>query len=106
MKIQSAFKDQGFEIIGVPLDDAETLSAFYKKKPLPWKNVVDEDSVMKEKFGIKAYPSTLLLDKDGNHIHSNLEEDELVDELVKLFGLDAADFESLKKELSEKPKKE
>ncbi len=104
-KIHAAFKDHGFEIIGVPLDDAQTLNDFYKKKPLPWKNVIDPDSVLKEKFGIKAYPTTMLLDKDGNHIHSNLEEDELVDELVKLLGLDAADFEDLKRELATKPEK-
>lgn len=101
-KIYAAFKDQGFEIIGVPLDNAETLSAFYKTKPLPWKNVIDPDSILKEKFGVKAYPTTMLLDKDGNHIHSNLEEDELVDELVKLFGLDAGDFAKLKAELKKK----
>lgn len=102
-KIHAAFKDHGFEIIGVPLDDAQTLKAFYQKKPLPWRNVIDPDSVLKEKFGIKAYPTTMLLDKDGNHIHSNLEEDEIVDELVKLFGLNAADFAELKKELAKKP---
>lgn len=105
-KIHAAFKGQGFEIIGVPLDDAETLNEFYKKKPLPWRNVVDGDSVLKEKFGIKAYPTTMLLDKDGNHIDSNLEEGELVDEIAKLLGLDPTDFEGLKKELTEKPKKE
>ena len=104
-KIYAAFKDQGFEIIGVPLDDAETLNEFYKRKPLPWRNVIDPDSVLKEKFGIKAYPTTMLLDKDGNHLHSNLEEDELVDELVKLLGLDARDFEDLKKALTKKPEK-
>ena len=105
-KIYVAFKDQGFEIIGVPLDDAETLNEFYKRKPLPWRNVIDPDSVFKEKFGIKAYPTTMLLDKNGNHIHSNLEEDELIDELVDLLGLDAKDFADLKKELSKKSKKE
>ncbi len=101
-KIHAAFKDQGFEIIGVPLDDAETLNEFYKKRPLPWRNVVDGDEVLKKKFGIKAYPTTMLLDKNGNHISSNLEEDELVDELVKLFGLDADDFVTLKKQLTGK----
>jgi len=105
-KIYSAFKDQGFEIIGVPLDDAQTLAEFYKTRPLLWKNVVDGDSVLKKKFGIKVYPSTLLLDKNGNHIHSNLEEAELVDVLVDLFGLDPADFQTLKKEISKKPKHE
>ena len=48
----------------------------------------------------------MLLDKDGNHIDSNLEEGELVVEIAKLLGLDPTDFEGLKKELTEKSKKE
>lgn len=102
-KIHTAFHGHGFEIIGFAQDDAETLNEFYKKKSLPWKNVIDPDSVFEKKFGIKAYPTTMLINKDGNHIRSNLEEDELVDELVKLFGLDDADFAGLKKELAKKP---
>jgi len=104
-KIHEAFKEHGFEIIGVPLDDAETLNEFYKTMPLPWRNVIDPDSVLKEKFGIKVYPSTLLLDRNGNHIHSNLEEDELVDEVAKLLGLDPADFAKLKEEVGKKTNK-
>lgn len=96
-KVHAAFQPHGFEIIGVPLDDAETLSAFYETRTLPWKNVVDPDGELKEKFGVKIYPTTMLLDKNGNHIASNLEEDELVDVLVELFELDAADFDTLKR---------
>jgi len=101
-KIHEAFKQHGFEIIGVPLDDAETLNEFYKTKKLPWKNVIDPDGDLKTKFGVKNYPTTMLLDKSGKHIHSNLEEAELVDQLVEMFGLDAADFESLKLEVGKK----
>ena len=104
-KIHAAFKKYGFEIIGVPMDDAETVNEFYKTRTLPWKNVVDPDGELKEKFGVKVYPTTMLLDKSGKHIDSNMEEDELVDELVKLFKLDAADFEALKLEVSKKPNK-
>ena len=47
----------------------------------------------------------MLLDKSGKHIASNMEEDELVDELVKLFDLDAADFETLKARCREEGEK-
>ena len=103
-KIHKAFDGYGFEIIGVPLDDAETLNEFYKTRTLPWKNVVDADEKLKEKFGVKVYPTTMLLDKDGKHIASNLEEDELIDELAKMFKLDPTDFEALKVEVAKKPK--
>lgn len=101
-KIYAAFKPHGLEIVGVPLDDAQTLNLFYQKKKLPWKNVVDPDGDLKEKFGVKSYPTTMLINKNGQHIASNLEEDELVDLLVKMLGLNAADFNSLKEELLKK----
>lgn len=106
-KIHAAFKPHGFAIVGVPLDDAETLVQFYQTKPLPWKNVVDPDGDLKAKFGVKVYPTTMLIDKNGQHIASNLEEDELVDQLVKLLGLKSTDFDALKQELHAKavPKK-
>lgn len=101
-KIHAAFSPHGFEIIGVALDDAETLKEFYTTKTLPWRNVVDGEGAIKEKFGVKKYPTIMLLDQDGQHIASNLEENELVDALVKLLGLNAEEFESLKQNLVEK----
>ena len=103
-KIHRVFDGYGFDIIGVPLDDAETLNEFYTTRKLPWKNVVDGDETLKEKFGVKVYPTTILLDKNGKHIASNLEEDELIDELAKLFELEAKDFEALKLEVAKKQK--
>ncbi len=96
-KIHAAFQPHGFEIIGVALDDAETLKTFYESRTLPWKNLADPDGELEEKFGVKAYPTTMLLDLNGTHIASNLKEDELVDALVKLYGLNPNDFAALKK---------
>lgn len=98
-KIRVAFESHGFKIIGVPMDDAETLKNFYKTKPLAWKNVIDPDGDLKEQFGVKVYPTTMLIDKNGQHIASNLEEDELVDRLAELYGIDPAQFDSLKRSL-------
>jgi len=63
---------KGFEILGVAGDDSKTLKAFLDKKPLPWQNIVDSEMSISQRYGIIAFPTTLLIDKEGKHVASNL----------------------------------
>jgi thiol-disulfide isomerase/thioredoxin len=71
-ELHEKYKAQGFEILGVAADDAETLKDFLDKKPMAWENVTDADSELATKYSIQAYPTTLLVDKQGKHVASNL----------------------------------
>ena len=97
-KIREAFEPHGFEIVGIALDDAETLGEYLKEYPLPWKNVSDDGS-LKEQFGVKGYPTLFVINKDKQHVASNLEMNDLIDEIAKQLGLPLEDFSGLKDEL-------
>ena len=99
VKIREVFKPHGFEIVGFASDSAEDLRAYLDKSPLPWKNVAD-DGKFKQQFGVKAYPTLFLIDKQKKHIASNLELAELVDEIANALGLPPENYVELKKEVA------
>ncbi|MEZ6095794.1 MAG: TlpA disulfide reductase family protein [Pirellulaceae bacterium] len=86
-KLVDALKGKDFEIVGIAQDDAETLKGFLEKKPLPWTNIVDGETNICGKFNIQMFPTTLLIDKEGNHVASNLHGAELVSKLSELLEL-------------------
>ena len=99
VKIREAFKPHGFEIVGFASDSAEDLQAYLDKSPLPWKNVVD-DGKFKQQFGVKAYPTLFLIDKQKKHVASNLELTELVDAIANALELPPENYTDLKKEVA------
>ena len=103
-KLHEALKDHGFEIIGIANDQKEDLEKFMKKDELPWVNIVDGQGKICDKFGIQAFPTTLLIDQEGNHVASNLHGRELMEELVERLKLGDEEKTALKKII--KPKRE
>ncbi len=71
-ELHEKYYSKGFEILGVAADDSDSLKEFLSKKPLPWKNVTDAESELAIKYSIDAYPTTLLIDKQGKHVATNL----------------------------------
>jgi thiol-disulfide isomerase/thioredoxin len=83
--------EQGFEVVGVSLDrELEALAEFLEKDKLPWVNVIGEDRGGKlsfpiaEKYGIRAIPTTFLVDKEGKIAGYNLHGEELEKAIEKL----------------------
>jgi thiol-disulfide isomerase/thioredoxin len=70
--LHEKYQAKGFEILGVAADDSDSLKEFLDKKPLAWKNVTDAESELAMKYSIEAYPTTLLIDKQGKHVATNL----------------------------------
>ena len=72
-KNYEAYKDRGFEIIGINTDDSrERLDAYMEKDPLPWTIVVDknpdsdgERETLGSRYGIFGIPSMMLIGRDG-----------------------------------------
>jgi thiol-disulfide isomerase/thioredoxin len=71
-ELHERYKAKGFEILGVAADDSDSLKKFLDKKPLAWQNVTDAESELATKYSIEAYPTTLLIDKQGKHVATNL----------------------------------
>jgi hypothetical protein len=72
---------EGFEIIGVSLDQDQTkLTDFIKSKDMTWQQFFDGQgwgNKLAVKYGIESIPSDFLLDGDGKIIGKDLRGDEL-----------------------------
>jgi thiol-disulfide isomerase/thioredoxin len=98
-KAYEMYKDRGFEILGISLDQAnklEVLNSFTKERKMPWRQVYDGkywDARIAKQYGIQSIPAVLLVDGDtgmivadastlrGEAIFKTLEE-----QLTKKFG--------------------
>jgi len=75
-KNYEAYRDRGFEIIGINTDDSrERLDAYLEKDPLPWTIIVDknpdsdsERETLGSRYGIFGIPSMMLIGRDGKVI--------------------------------------
>jgi thiol-disulfide isomerase/thioredoxin len=69
-KLHEKYKTQGFEIVGVSIDeDRPALEEFLASRKLPWIVVHDAENDGQhpsvEKYGILATPTKILIGKDG-----------------------------------------
>lgn len=91
------FKDQGFEVVGVNLDDErQSVERFLDVQPLPWATVLSADpnaqgfeNPLAIKCGIDAIPFLVLVDREGKvhalHVRGERLEQKLA-ELLKTAG--------------------
>jgi peroxiredoxin len=84
------FKNKGFEILGVSLDNAKSnWQAAIQKDNLTWINVSDLagwDNAAAKVYGIRSIPATVLIDKDGKIIAKGLRGKSLQFKLEQLLG--------------------
>ena len=68
-KVYDAYKDEGFDIIGISLDnDEKMLRDYLKKHEIPWRQVYSGkrwDSPIPQQYGIRNIPAGWLIDRDG-----------------------------------------
>ena len=71
-KVYDAYKDKGFEVIGISLDnDEKMLRDHLKKHEIPWRQVYSGkrwDSPIPQQYGIRNIPAGWLIDRDGTLI--------------------------------------
>lgn len=69
-KVYDAYKDVGFDVIGVNLDaDEADLHEFLKVCDLPWRQIFGgQDSPLKALYRVRGIPSPWLMDKEGKII--------------------------------------
>ncbi len=82
------YHEQGFEIVGISLDqDEESLRKYIEKEEMPWPQFFDGKGWQNEfvaKYGIRGIPATFLVGKDGKVAASNLRGPALESKLAEL----------------------
>ena len=89
-----AYRDKGFEVVGVNLDDdPAAMKQFLSAQPLPWTTVVSADPNAKGfdnplavKCGVDAIPFMLLVGRDGNVHALHVRGEKLDAKLAELLG--------------------
>jgi len=85
-KAYSKYHDQGFEVVGISLDeDKGALEKFIKQKKMPWAQYFEGkrfDGKLPMKYGINAIPTTYLIDRDGKIIKRVTDPDALAQEIA------------------------
>jgi peroxiredoxin len=91
-ELHGQFKDQGLQIVGVNLDEnVEEAKDFLAQNPAQFTIVADVSKQCAKDFGVKAMPSSYLIDRNGkiHHVHLGFRpgEAQALRELVeKLLG--------------------
>lgn len=90
VKLYSKYKEKGFEIVSVSLDDNKKawINAM-KKDKITWLQVNDDDgwsALSAAKWQVDAIPASFLIDKDGNVVAINLEKQDLENKIRELLG--------------------
>lgn len=90
IKLYSKYKDKGFEIFSVSLDDKQSdwKKAIAKDK-ITWMQGLDKggwDALAAAKWQVDAIPASFLIDKSGTVVAINLEKNELEGKIKELIG--------------------
>jgi len=105
------FNDDGFEIVGINLDDSlDKVQNFLKNRELPWKTVVSPDvesrgfaNPIADRCGVDAIPFLVLVGRDGKVIDLHTRGRKLQSRLQELFAASSSVETSDPNEDSESP---
>lgn len=90
VQLYNKYKDEGFTVMSVSLDRSkDAWLAAIEKDGLTWPNHVSDlkqwSSRVAALYGVHSIPFTVLIDKEGNIIKTNVRGDDLKRELAKQF---------------------
>ena len=86
-----AYKDRGFEVVGVSIDDDRpALEEFVAKTKIPWPTLHDKEKMGQHpatiEYGIFGIPNVILVGKDGKVVSTRARGEELGRYLKELLG--------------------
>jgi thiol-disulfide isomerase/thioredoxin len=93
-EIYDEYHDRGFEVIGISVDeDREQLEEFLKENEIPWTIVYDQaladgekGQPMSTRYGVMAIPETILVDREGKVVATELRGPRLEERLKEMVG--------------------
>jgi peroxiredoxin len=90
VKAYSQFKDKGFEILGISLDEKRSswIEAIYADK-IHWIHLSELrgwESSAARSYGVSGIPAAFLLDREGNIIAKDLRGDALIKKLKEVLN--------------------
>ncbi len=93
-ELHAKYHDQGFEIVGISLDnDRQALDGFLAKRKLPWPilaNIADKPPEVPEanaqRHGVEAIPVVILVDKQGKAVAIGLHGEKLEERVKQLLA--------------------
>jgi peroxiredoxin len=87
LKTYEKHHPQGFEIIGISLDqDEKQLTKFLAQKNIPWQQYFDGkgwENKLASKYGVESIPATFLLDAKGKILGKDLRGEALEDAVTQ-----------------------
>lgn len=87
VKAYKMFRDKGFEILGISVDDdRDAWRQAIRQDQLTWPQFNDPDGVVAKQYGVHSIPSTFLLDREGIIIAKNLRGNALIKKLDSLLN--------------------
>ncbi len=88
VKVYKAYKDKGFEIVGISFDqDKNAFESYVKENDMPWPQYFDGKGWENEvgpTYGIQSIPAMYLVDGSGKIISTDLRNGKLEEELKKI----------------------
>ena len=88
-KMHEAYKDRGFEVVGISMDeDRERLEQFLEKNPMPWPTLHETNGVNPTAvhYGISTLPAAVLVDQQGKVVALDARGENLEAQLAQLLG--------------------
>jgi peroxiredoxin len=89
-KVYKEYRDKGFEIIGISLDDKEAnFKRYMDSEKMPWPQIFDGKgwrSEIGQLYAVTAIPATYILDRDGIIRYKNARGKELGKAVKELIG--------------------
>jgi thiol-disulfide isomerase/thioredoxin len=64
-ELQSQYKSQGLNIVGISDEDKKTVENFRKSTPMQYTVALDKDGSLAQKFGLQGIPHAFVVDKSG-----------------------------------------
>ncbi len=81
------YHGQGFEVIGISLDNAKgDVTEFLDKEKLPWTSIFDQANAVADDYGVFSIPLAILVDREGRVVSLNARGPELDRLLEDHFG--------------------
>ena len=91
VKMYNKYKDKGFEILSVSLDDQKNdWKKAASKDKITWMSAIDPggwEALTATKWQVDAIPASFLINRNGDVVAINLEKDDLEKKIKELLGL-------------------